>query len=140
MFPDFTPTRSLTDFSVLVVEDNDTSRLLVAGLLRAIGFLNVTMAEGGEEAVKLLTEAGGAPDIILCDWQMPLINGLDLLSIVREGFKDTIFIMVTATNTVEAAMLAKAYGVDGYLLKPVHKANLQKVLEDTVNRVRLTHD
>jgi CheY-like chemotaxis protein len=47
--------------------------------------------------------------------------------------------MVTATNSLEAAMLAKAHGVDGYMLKPVTKAKLQKVIEDTVNRVRALH-
>jgi two-component system chemotaxis response regulator CheY len=136
MFPDFTPSRRLTDFSILLVEDNGPSRQLIAALLKAMGYGNVTVADGGEEAITLLTESGCAPDIILCDWQMPVVNGLDLLSIVREGFSDCIFIMVTATNSLEAAMLAKAHGVDGYLLKPVTKANLQKVIEDSVNRAK----
>jgi two-component system chemotaxis response regulator CheY len=139
VFPDFTPSRNLTDFSILVVEDNGPSRQLMAGLLRGLGFGNVSVADGGEEAITLLTESGCAPDIILCDWQMPVVDGLDLLSIVREGFESSIFIMVTATNSLEAAMLAKAHGVDGYMLKPVTKAKLQKVIEDTVNRVRPLH-
>lgn len=140
MFPDFTPSRSLIDFSILLVEDNAPSRQLIAGLLRSMGFGNVTVADGGEAASTLLVESGCAPDIILCDWQMPGVDGLDLLSIVREGFKESIFIMVTATNSLEAAMLAKAHGVDGYLLKPVNKTNLQKVISDTVNRVRPLHE
>ena len=139
MLPDLTPSRSLTDFSILLVEDNGPSRQLITGLLKAMGFGNITVADGGEAASVLLTESGCAPDIILCDWQMPVVDGLDLLSIVREGFADTIFIMVTATNSLEAAMLAKAHGADGYLLKPVNKANLHKVISDTVNRVRPLH-
>ncbi|KIM00612.1 Chemotaxis regulator - transmits chemoreceptor signals to flagelllar motor components CheY [Paramagnetospirillum magnetotacticum MS-1] len=140
MFPDFTPSRNLTDFSVLLVEDNGPSRLLIAGLLKSLGFSNITVADGGEAAVELLAASGCAPDIILCDWQMPVVDGLDLLSIVREGFKESIFIMVTATNSIEAAMLAKAHGVDGYLLKPVTKTNLHKAISETVNRVRSLHE
>ena len=76
MFPDFTPSRSLTDFSILLVEDNVPSRQLIAGLLSSIGFGNITVADGGETACTLLAESGCAPDIILCDWQMPVVDGL----------------------------------------------------------------
>lgn len=140
MFPDFTPSRSLTDLSVLLVEDNPTSRMLILRLLNSLGYDNVTVANDGEEALSFLDSAGGAPDLILCDWQMPGIDGLTVLGVVRALFKDAIFIMVTATNSIEAAMLAKAHGADGYLLKPVTRENLAQTIEGAVRRAHATHD
>lgn len=136
MLPDFTPTRRLKDFPILLVEDNAPSRQLIVGLLRALGFSNVTVTSDGEQALTVLFEAGCSPDLILCDWHMPGLDGLELLKIVRDTHREAIFIMVTATDSIEAAMLAKAHGADGYLLKPVSKATLEKVIRETVDRVR----
>lgn len=134
MFTDFTPTQRLIDLSILVVEDNSISRQLIAGLLKSLDFNNVTVAADGDEAIRLIESAGRAPDVILCDWQMPGVDGLSLLSIINAEFPDAVFVMVTATDTIEAAMLAKAHGAHGYLLKPVTKAKLQNVIEAAVSR------
>lgn len=136
MFTDFTPSQRLTDLSILVVEDNSISRQLIAGLLKSLDFTNITVAADGDEAMRLVEAAGRAPDVILCDWQMPGLDGLSLLSIINAEFPDAIFIMVTATDTVEAAMLAKAHGAHGYVLKPVTKAKLQNAIESAASRKR----
>jgi CheY-like chemotaxis protein len=139
MVPDFTPAVSLTDLSILVVEDNSVSRQLIARLLNSLSYGNVTTTASGDEALEVMENSGRAPDLILCDWQMPGIDGLTLLTIVRGMWKDAVFVMVTATDSMEAAMMAKAHGADGYLLKPVNRANLQEAIEGAVRRARHIH-
>ena len=74
------------------------------------------------------------PDIILCDWSMPNMDGLQFLAEVRKKADPAVFIMVTATDTIEAAMLAKAHGVDAYLTKPVTRIKLEKVIFNVVGQ------
>lgn len=132
--PDVTP-EHLQDFAILVVDDGEITRRMMVGLLRSLGFSRVTAAVDGAAALTLLEDAHYHPDIILCDWLMPNVDGLQLLTELRKKAKLPKFIMVTAKDSIEAAMLAKAHGADGYLIKPVSKLGLQKVINDTVGRL-----
>ncbi|CAA7625116.1 response regulator [Magnetospirillum sp. UT-4] len=115
----------------LVVEDIDTSRLLVSGLLRGAGAATVHTAQDGEDAVAKI-EAKGVPDIILCDWNMPKMDGITLLSVVRELYPAVRFVMLTANTQPEHVRTAAYHKVDGYIAKPFTR----KVLLDTLNKLR----
>ncbi|HIJ62201.1 MAG TPA: response regulator [Rhodospirillaceae bacterium] len=132
--PDSFPTQ-LLDFTILVVDDGEITRRMMVGLLRAIGFQDVIAAEDGAVALDLLADEQIRPDIILCDWLMPNVDGLEVLTRIRKTAGHPKFIMVTAVDNIEAAMLARAHGADGYLIKPVTKASLQKVIDDTLGRL-----
>jgi len=122
------------DLSFLVVEDNAISRQLVEFLLKSLGYKNILCAEDGVDALKKTEEAGRLPDVVMCDWVMPVMDGLDFLNAVRTKGFSGIFIMVTAVSSIEAAHLAKTHGADGYLLKPVTKSGLRKAIEDATSR------
>lgn len=124
----------LDDFVFLVVDDNESVRRLMEGLLKALGFSRVMLAEGGDAALRLVEASPIRPHIILCDWAMPNMDGLQFHQEIREKASHAKFIMVTATDTIEAAMFAKAHGVDGYLTKPVTRTKLENVIINVLGR------
>lgn len=107
----------LFDTRILIVEDDKDTRMLLKHSLRAIGMIAVSSAVDGAEAIRLLKKEKF--DLIICDWNMPIVNGLDVLQAVRSlPNKELPFIMLTAENTAERVMAAMAHGVTDYIVKP----------------------
>ena len=107
----------------MVVEDVDTSRMLVSGLLRSAGATSVVTAVNGEDALEKI-EKKGVPDIILCDWVMPGMDGLSLLSVIKPLHPATRFVMLTSQTDAEHVRQAAYLKVDGYVAKPFSRATL----------------
>lgn len=112
----------------MVVEDDTSSRLLVSGLLRSIGAGHVDIAVHGQEALDKM-KSKGYPDVMFCDWNMPTMDGLTLLSLVKGLFPDIKFIMVTANKEPEQVRSAAHLKVDGYIVKPFSRQTLIDSLE-----------
>lgn len=115
----------------MVVEDVDTSRMLVSGLLRSLGASNVITAVNGDDAVDKI-EKKGVPDVIICDWVMPGMDGLSLLAVVKPLHPQVKFIMLTAQTDAEHVRQAAYLKVDGYVAKPFSRATLV----NTLNKLR----
>lgn len=113
--------------SFMVVEDVDTSRILVSGLLRGLGATSVTTAVDGNDALEKM-EKKGAPDIIFCDWVMPGMDGLSLLSVVKPLYPGIRVIMLTAQTEPEHVREAAYLKVDGYIAKPFTRKTLVEAL------------
>jgi two-component system, chemotaxis family, chemotaxis protein CheY len=116
---------------VLVVDDNDFMRDLVASMLREIGFRQISHASDGEEALSRI--ASVEPDLILCDIDMEPMDGLDFVEALRKqtpaGGRKIPVLMLTARNETQIVQWAIKLGISGYLVKPVKKAQLEaKVL------------
>lgn len=107
----------------MVVEDVDTSRMLVSGLLRSLGASGVVTAVNGDDALEKI-EKKGPPDIIFCDWVMPGMDGLSLLAVLKPLYPDTRFVMLTAQTDAEHVRQAAYLKVDGYVAKPFSRATL----------------
>lgn len=121
-----------TSIKVLVVDDFATMRRIVKGVLKQLGFVNIIEAEDGSAALtELKKEKIG---LIVSDWNMPNMSGLDLLKAVRgdEQFKRIPFIMVTAEGQKENVIEAVKSGVSNYIVKPftpeTFGEKLQKVI------------
>ena len=117
---------------VLVVDDFPSMRRILRKLLNDINIIDVEEAgDGGEAFAKL---HGGHFDLIISDWNMEPITGLDLLRRVREDASvgKMPFIMVTAESKVENVIEAKKAGVNNYIVKPftadVLKAKISAVM------------
>jgi CheY-like chemotaxis protein len=119
------------NFTILIVDDKPNMRKTVRNMLRVLGFNSFREAEDGLDAYRKL-EAEPA-DMILCDWNMPRMNGYEFLLRVRESelFKHVPFLMVT--GEVEAGTVAQAIesDVDGYIIKPF----VPQVLEEKLVEV-----
>jgi len=106
------------NMKVLIVDDLPMMRKMLRYLLKQIGFTNIIEADGGKSAMKMLKNE--KVDLIMCDWNMPEIKGIDILNKVRsdDELKNIPFIMITCEakkKTVEEAIKAK---VTDYVVKP----------------------
>jgi len=108
----------LSSYPLLVVDDFATMRRIIGNLLRESGATHITEAENGAEALRKL-EAGHFK-FVVSDWNMPNMNGLELLKAVRSSpqFKDLPFLLVTAETSKENIVDAAQAGADGYIVKP----------------------
>ncbi|WP_199902273.1 response regulator, partial [Azospirillum sp. B506] len=111
---------------VLVVDDEAGPRAFVISVLQELGIGHVDAAADGQEALERFRADGAAYDLIVCDWMMPRLSGLDLLKQVREARSDLPFLMVTALATLEAVKKALAHQVSGYIAKPFTPEQLEE--------------
>ncbi len=122
------PIESLSDLRVLAVDDIDQARKLLRGMLKDLGIYQVFMAEDGKEALDFLGDCENMINVIICDWNMPKVTGLEILRQIRTVDPDIPFLMVTGNADPESVKLAKADGVTGYLAKPYSENALKKKL------------
>ena len=127
-------TSQIREMTVLIVDDDKTIRDIIQQNLRGIGFQRFLHAANGVEGHKQIQNSKNDVSLILCDWDMPVADGLTLLRAVRgdEKHLDTPFIMVTAQQTQERLKISQAakYRVDAYIVKPFQMDTLRtKVLQ-----------
>ena len=120
---------------ILVVDDFSTMRRIIKNLLRDLGFNNTIEADDGLTALPIL-QAGGI-DFLVTDWNMPGMQGIDLLKAVRANEKlSTIpVLMVTAETKREQIIVAAQAGVNGYVVKPFTAATLKEKINKIFERI-----
>ena len=106
------------NMEILVVDDFSTMRKIVKNTLKQIGFTNILEADDGTTALAALKEK--KVDLIISDWNMPKMTGLDLLKTIRgqESTKDIPFVMVTAEAQKKNVLEAVQAGASDYVVKP----------------------
>jgi two-component system, chemotaxis family, chemotaxis protein CheY len=115
--------------SILVVDDFSTMRRIIKGLLQDLGFSNITEADDGLTALPLLKS--GNFELLITDWNMPGMQGVELLRQVRadERLKKLPVLMLTAEAKREQIVEAAQAGVNGYVIKPFTAATLKEKIE-----------
>jgi len=110
----------------LVVDDFSTMRRIVRNLLKELGFANVDEAEDGAVALQKLKSS--PYDFVVTDWNMPNMNGFQLLSEIKKDdkLKHLPVLMVTAEARKEDIVAAAQGGAAGYIVKPFTKATLEE--------------
>jgi two-component system chemotaxis response regulator CheY len=116
------------DLTVLIVDDFLTMRRIVRKILRDLDFEDIVEAEDGSAAMEVLQKT--SVDLIISDWNMPKMTGLELLKQVRstENLKDIPFLMLTAEAQKENIVEAIKAKVSNYIVKPFTAAGLQEKL------------
>jgi two-component system chemotaxis response regulator CheY len=114
---------------VMIVDDYNTMLRIMRNLLRQLDFNNVEEATNGETALNALRREPF--DLVISDWNMAPMTGLDLLRSVRgeEKLKRIPFIMVTAESKTENVITAKQAGVSNYIVKPFNAETLRMKIE-----------
>ena len=110
---------------VVIVDDYTTMLRILRNLLRQLEINNVDEANDGDSAFQLLQK--NPPDLVISDWNMVPVTGLDLLRRVRADarLKHIPFIMVTAESKTENVIAAKQAGVSNYIVKPFNADTLR---------------
>lgn len=118
------------NMKILVVDDFSTMRRIVRNLLKELGFVNISEAEDGVEALKKL-RAEGNFQFVVSDWNMPNMTGIELLRAIRAdaALKQIPVLMVTAEAKRENIIEAAQAGASGYVVKPFTAATLDEKLK-----------
>ena len=113
------------NMNILIVDDYKTMLRIIRNLLRQLSFINIEEATDGSMALQMLR--GGNFGLVISDWNMEPMTGLQLLREVRADakLKGTPFIMVTAESKSENVIAAKEAGVSNYIVKPFNAETLQ---------------
>jgi len=116
---------------ILVVDDFNTMRRIVKNILKQLGFENVGEAENGQEALEVLKKEKF--DFVITDWNMPVMNGLDLLKAIKAdaALKDLPVMMVTAEAQQQNIVVAVKAGASNYIVKPF----TAEVLEEKISKI-----
>ncbi len=114
---------------VLVVDDSSVMRQIIKKNLKELGFGDITDAEDGAAGLKKLGE--GSIDLVVSDWNMPKMTGIEFLKAVRAdaNLKGTNFLMVTSEADKEKIMEAVEAGVNQYIVKPFNANQLEEKIQ-----------
>lgn len=123
------------NIKILIVDDFSTMRRIIKNLLHELGFSNTAEADDGTTALPML-KAGGF-DFLITDWNMPNMNGLELLKAVRadEALSGMPVLLVTAEAKRDQIIEAAQAGVNGYIVKPFTAETLKEKIEKIFERV-----
>ena len=120
-----------SEIRVLVVDDDALIASMMQALVQSLGVQVVDAAEDGLKAISMLYDAVPVYDLVLCDWNMPLKNGLDVHNAMRaaERYIDTCFMLVTAVTEAKQIRAAIEEGVDDYVVKPIEEQKIIKKIQ-----------
>jgi YesN/AraC family two-component response regulator len=117
--------------SVLLIDDDELQLSTMKKILNELGIGQVYTARDGEEAFQFLEDMDkiddmdSRVDVVLCDWDMPNMDGLELLKCVRYKYPDLYFVMITAHRDIRFVQNAVSFDVDAFLCKPFTPQQLQ---------------
>ncbi|MGD9834803.1 MAG: chemotaxis response regulator CheY [Piscinibacter sp.] len=123
------------NMKILVVDDFSTMRRIIKNLLRDLGFTNMEEADDGSTALPMLKS--GKFDFLITDWNMPVMEGIQLLKEIRAdpALADLPVLMVTAEARREQIVLAAEAGVNGYIVKPFTAQTLEQKIGKIFERL-----
>lgn len=118
----------LQDKKILIVDDDTSMRVLIRRMLSRMGIANPIEAESGADALQLL--AAAPVDLVMCDWNMPAMSGMELFQRARSLKPDLLFLMLTGRADPESHAAARKAGVAAFMVKPISASDL---------KIQLTH-
>lgn len=123
-----------SDSCILIVDDMATTRRLTVYQLGVLGYRNVEQAANGQQALDLILKRISEDNpvgLVISDWNMPMISGIELLEIIRRSRTTTNlpFMLVTAEDERTQVMRALKSRVNDYLIKPIDKTILEQKLQ-----------
>lgn len=130
---------------VLVAEDVATMRQMIVEILNGVGLPNVIAVEDGADAWAEISAARRAKSpiqLVLADWQMPHMRGIDLLKKIRSSKEDATlpFVMLTSMSDKAAIVEAARAGVHDYVTKPVNIEMLREKLKTLHSKISFVED
>lgn len=122
---------------ILIAEDEKTQREMLEGFLKGEGYF-VDTVSNGKEALSILRE--NSYDIVLLDYKMPEMDGLETLKEIRRLYPDLPVVMITAYGTIETAVASMKEGAIDYLTKPIEFEELLIIFQKVIERANLIRE
>lgn len=119
---------------VLIIDDSKTMRNIIKSVLTLVGATDIHEAGNGQEALEKADLC--KPDLILCDWNMPVMDGITFVRTYRGKGQKTPIVMVTTEAEKSRVIDAIKAGVNNYAVKPFTPDGLQKVIQATMDKAR----
>jgi two-component system chemotaxis response regulator CheY len=129
---------SLSDLRVLLVDDNGSVRTLTRQMLRRMSVTSIREADDGDSALEIFRATPMSFDLIICDWNMPAVSGMEVCKQVRVERPDLPFLLVTGRSDADSVILAKETGVSAYITKPFSPQELMLKISAIVERLNRT--
>ncbi len=127
----------LEELKVLIVEDQQDARAMLRNMLSELGITQIFEAGDGREAMRFMDSAFDFVNVIVCDWNMPSMTGVEFLRQLRTVDGDVPFLMVSGRSDMNSVVEAKTAGVTGYIRKPFSPAQLETKLRVIMKRMKL---
>ena len=129
----FNPEIGIQGMKILVVDDSSAMRMMVVRTLRQAGFggNDVEQAEDGAAALEQIRKS--TPDLVLADWNMPNMTGIELLEALRAEENNVTFGFITTESTKEMRQRATDAGAQFLISKPFTTESFEKVLSTVMN-------
>lgn len=121
------------DLRILLAEDDAFARRLTVSTLKRIGINQITETADGLLALKAIAAAKAPFDLIISDWNMPNMTGLDLLRLVRDEHPAMPFLMLTGNAGIDMVKTARTHRVDAYVVKPFSTDQLRSKIAAILN-------
>jgi len=117
---------SMNDISVLIADDENLMRQLLASILRSMGYQNISFAADGPQAVAAINDDG--MQIAFLDIDMPGFSGLEVLEIAKNTRPDCFFVIVSSHSGLDNVLAALNSGARGFIVKPYNAQKIHDVL------------
>lgn len=124
----------MNGLKVLLVDDQNDSRALLRTFLGELGVTQIFEASNGREALQFMDAAFDFVNIVVCDWNMPKMTGVELLRQLRTVDPEMPFLMISGRCDFDSVVEAKEAGVSGYIRKPFSPAQLEIKLRTMMGR------
>lgn len=129
--------KKIEDLKVLVVEDQADTRAMMKHMMMEAGITQVFESQDGRTALSFIDAAFDFVDMIVCDWNMPHMTGVELLRQIRSVDPEVPFLMVTGRGDMDSVVEAKSSGVSGYIIKPFSPSQLEAKLRIIAKKASL---
>ncbi len=126
----------LSKLRVLLVEDDPQSRAILRDVFERIGIGEIVEADDGEAAWNFIGNDLDFIDMIMCDWNMPFMSGMEFLKAVREKDRDLPFLMITGRNDYNSVVEAKKEGAQAYIRKPYTVEQIEAKMRALAHRAQ----
>ena len=127
----------MTALKILIVEDQSDARAMLRNMLGELGVTQIFEAKDGNEALRFIDSAFDFVNLVICDWNMPKMSGVELLRQLRTVDPNVPFLMVTGRSDMDSVVEAKGSGVSGYIRKPYSPAQLEAKLRIIARRTQM---
>jgi two-component system chemotaxis response regulator CheY len=128
----------MASIKILIVDDSITIRRIITNALKTVGFTETIEASNGKEALEKLTS--GKVDFVITDWNMPEMNGLDLIKEIRANpvYSSMPILMITTRGTEHDVVEALQAKVNSYIMKPFTPQELKEKIEGILKTVQVS--